>query len=608
MKPSHALPPLLLAALLSGCASPPPQSNIKPTVISSARELPSREIQLDRAPSELLDAPIEALQPLLMLLASNLEADTRRYEITDPTTRAERARQRAALAALRGMEPEMVKYLREARALQTKASARETAGLLTELLAPAARRAESPVAVRALLVDRLRALPSPLVDEDLRLMMGRIGLNRPALIRGSLADQLDAPARAAGLRQPEAAVLQVLEARLQLDLLSRYGDQVQSALQEVLASRPASKSAEDLWQGRTYTLQAQQKLAAVRVGIWDSGVDMALFRPADPAGLAFNADGGTSSSLLRPLPSDVGDAASLRSLVKGAMDLRAGGNTAEAASLKEKLVSLKPADAPAFQRNLQEGALHLHGTHVAGIAVSGNPFAEVFAATQHWATGGEMPRPSRARAEATAAVYRNMVAAMKTAGVRVVTLSWRYGPAAYEAMIARHSPEQAPAARRAEALELFSIERDALKQAMAGAPEILFIAGAGNEGNDAGFDEYLPASLQLPNLLTVGAVDRSLRETSFSSSGSSVHLYADGHEVDSVTPGGARMRLSGTSMATPQVANAAAKLLAEWPELDTARLRALLIETATPGVEGAAALRVLHPARAREAASAMMKR
>src|SRR3712207_7914432 len=49
--------------------------------------------------------------------------------------------------------------------------------------------------------------------------------------------------------------------------------------------------------------------------------------------------------------------------------------------------------------------------------------------------------------------------------------------------------------------------------------------------------------------------------TGFTSLGKSVDIYANGFEVVSYVPGGQRIRLSGTSMSAPQVANAAAKLL-----------------------------------------------
>ena len=60
--------------------------------------------------------------------------------------------------------------------------------------------------------------------------------------------------------------------------------------------------------------------------------------------------------------------------------------------------------------------------------------------------------------------------------------------------------------------------------------------------------------------------------TGFTSFGQTVQVYANGFEVDSVVPGGKRMKLSGTSMASPNVANLAAKLLALDPTLKPAQV------------------------------------
>ena len=57
----------------------------------------------------------------------------------------------------------------------------------------------------------------------------------------------------------------------------------------------------------------------------------------------------------------------------------------------------------------------------------------------------------------------------------------------------------------------------------------------------------------LPNLLTVGAVDKAGDEASFTSYGPTVVVHANGYQVESVIPGGEQLAESGTSMASPQV-------------------------------------------------------
>jgi len=89
-----------------------------------------------------------------------------------------------------------------------------------------------------------------------------------------------------------------------------------------------------------------------------------------------------------------------------------------------------------------------------------------------------------------------------------------------------------------------------------------------------------------PNLLTVGAVDQAGDETSFTSYGDTVLVDADGYQVDSTVPGGARLELSGTSMASPNTVNLAAKLLALDPHLTPPQVIKLIVDGSTPSADG----------------------
>lgn len=101
-----------------------------------------------------------------------------------------------------------------------------------------------------------------------------------------------------------------------------------------------------------------------------------------------------------------------------------------------------------------------------------------------------------------------------------------------------------------------------------------------------GFIESVPPVLHLPNLITVGAVDQAGDETSFTSRGDTVVVYADGYEVESSVPGGGKLKLSGTSMAAPNVVNLAAKLFALDPALTPADAIALIVDGSTVSSDG----------------------
>jgi len=96
---------------------------------------------------------------------------------------------------------------------------------------------------------------------------------------------------------------------------------------------------------------------------------------------------------------------------------------------------------------------------------------------------------------------------------------------------------------------------------------------------------YTPLCEQF-NLITVGAVDQAGEETSFTSYGKTVVLDADGYQVESYLPGGTRVKLSGTSMASPNVANLAGKLIALDPKLTPEQTIALMEQGATASADG----------------------
>lgn len=111
---------------------------------------------------------------------------------------------------------------------------------------------------------------------------------------------------------------------------------------------------------------------------------------------------------------------------------------------------------------------------------------------------------------------------------------------------------------------------------------ILFVAAAGNNGTDNDTTASYPANYAIDNVLSVAAIDNQGNLAYFSNYGKKlVHVAAPGVNVLSSIPGGHK-EYSGTSMATPHVAGAAALLLANESNLTYLELKERLIKTVQP--------------------------
>jgi len=117
---------------------------------------------------------------------------------------------------------------------------------------------------------------------------------------------------------------------------------------------------------------------------------------------------------------------------------------------------------------------------------------------------------------------------------------------------------------------------------------------------DAILEAANPATrFERPNFILVGAVDSSGALADYSNKGSEVAIYANGDRVPARLPGGMQSFPTGTSMATPNVANAAAKMLTVNPALTGAEIKQLILQTADTNGTGQ---RLLHTRNAVEAA------
>jgi subtilisin family serine protease len=113
--------------------------------------------------------------------------------------------------------------------------------------------------------------------------------------------------------------------------------------------------------------------------------------------------------------------------------------------------------------------------------------------------------------------------------------------------------------------------------------DILFVAAAGNASTNNDRRPHFPSSYNVPNVISVAALDRNDQLAAFSNFGvKSVAIAAPGVDILSTWLGNAYEEKSGTSMATPVVSGVAALVLAEHPRMSVGDLRKKLLASTDP--------------------------
>ncbi len=123
--------------------------------------------------------------------------------------------------------------------------------------------------------------------------------------------------------------------------------------------------------------------------------------------------------------------------------------------------------------------------------------------------------------------------------------------------------------------------RDALQAV--GESGMLFVAAAGNDSIN--IDQYgysVPSSFDLPNIISVAALDYQGSLAEFSNRGyHHTDIAAPGVLIKSTLPSDSYASWNGTSMATPHVVGVAALMKAEAPQLDPVAMKSILMNTVT---------------------------
>jgi subtilisin family serine protease len=610
----HRLAPAALACAVLATSFANPAASADKIPITKLSDLPPHTYTIAVKPSELItnDAAVLALATEV---DKNVRADLDKYDIQDPTAVRRMKGTLINVALIKGDAATARQLILEVRASQDKPSPKLTSGVLLECLldVQAAKPADFDAALKETAVKRYSAMPYDVIQDYLKSSKGGMEVMSQNVMTGSIATSFDPAAKDGKISGDLADGL--LSAAFSIKQILPHKDAIVAAFNTVLdANKTVAKP--DIWQARDVTLDASAKLTPVTVGIWDSGTDVKLYPNNlwvnakekagnkvdddkdgfvdDVNGIAWTVHGDPSTELLFPISTAVSDPDKYKADLKGFEDLQANVDSPEATAIKQKISGMSQDQVKPFIEGISAYSNYVHGTHVTGIAVKGNPAARVLACRLEFDYHAIPEKPTVEQATKDVAALEKSVAFFKKNGVRVVNMSWGGDLQSVDHALEVNNAGGTPEERRALARKIYDIGYNGLLGAIKDAPGILFVVAAGNSNNDVKFDEVMPSSFKLPNIMVAGAVDQAGEQTSFTSFGNS-DVYSDGFEVESYIPGGDKMKLSGTSMAAPNVTNLAAKLWATHPKLSVAEVKDAIVRGADDKKSGDKSIKLMNP-------------
>jgi Subtilase family len=602
---------ILLAALIALATPLHAAAQAAKPRIEKAADLPRFTYKLDAKVEEVVRSA-ERFAPLAAQMRKDVESVLAGYDIADKSTQRDLLGQLAALDFVDGRYDSALQRTAQIRALQDKPADKLLSGLRLDAMARAAQahgvgNAAYAKAVGDDLAKALAPLPREVVETGLKEAKAGAELMGEGRAIGRLREVVQPLVDGNGGQLSSDVAPALLNTRLLLTAVLPLKATLVDTYTAWLNANKVVKP--DIWAARDVTLPPRRGAKPVMIAVWDSGTDTALFgqqvvRDASgkPALIAFDKYARPAKGELIPVPAEVkAKLPQMKARTKGFSDLQSNIDSPEASEVKRWMSTLTPEQYKAGIEELILMGNYEHGTHVAGIAMAGNPQARLLVARIEFGmTLRPDPCPSREQSERDAKAAFAYVDFFKKQQARVVNMSWGGSVNAIEGELEQCGIGKTPEERKKLAREYFEISKTALTQAMAGAPQILFVTAAGNSNQDASFVEDIPAGIVLPNLLTIGAVDQAGDEASFTSYGPTVKAHANGYQVESFLPGGDRVALSGTSMASPQVANLAGKILAVNPKLKPAEVIKLIVDTGERTPDGRRNL--IHPKKALAAA------
>ncbi|MEP6999116.1 MAG: S8 family serine peptidase [bacterium] len=593
------------------------QGEAKPRITRVA-ELPAFSYPLTGSVEAFMRADTAApARALRAAVKRDIESVLVNYEIADLGLIRSLKGTLMNIAILERRDAEALRLIEERRAVTAKTSTRLVTGIEAQAMIGARRSISNQTSVEFVkevehgLRSILRALPLDSVENELREAKSSLAFVTDGMIVGPTRSVQAAVDQNGAIPLSVARGLIAGMFSLAVEIPAKAG--LIAAYDGVLAGRTNADKA-DVWAARSVTFSSSAGLSPVVVGIWDSGIDTALFSSrlvrdarGRPRVMAFDRHIRQTDTPMAELPKELlARQDEMNRIFRGVGDMDANLETADAKYVRDRMARLSADSVAIYEEWQDQWNGYTHGTAVTSVAVAGNPAVSVVLGRMEFSYGAiPDPCPSRANAEREAAMLGRMVAFFRSQQARVVNMSWGRPENGMLSELERCAPSIPVTERAAIARYAVDTLRRAMMAEMRASPGMLFVASAGNSGNNTEFNDFA-LRIDLPNMLLVGAVDRAGDEASWTNTGPLVRLYANGYLVETQVPGGSREASSGTSFAAPGVVNAVAKMLAVQPALTTTAVVEILLRTAD--VKGPRGLRIMNPAKAVAEARAFVAR
>jgi len=591
--------------------------------IEKLDDLPRHTYKIDKKIVDFLKDNA-AINKLAAEVKADLLADLDKYEISDKATLQGMYANLGTIAMIEGDWQRYLELVNLRISLEDKEAARHTTAMVGRAIAKTQLKGQENYdknldqELRSMLAN----MPYEVVEANVKAQKGGAEMASEAVMIGGLDASLQPQLDQSNGEMTQDNATSLLSPFFALNFYIPKKEIFIAALSDYINANQVVKA--DIWAERNVDFAKGENHKPVVLAVWDSGVDWNIFQPLgqmwtnekevagnnkdddkngfvdDVHGIAWDLHSNKETSLLYPIgDAKLGDENKMRRWMKGLGDVQSAIESDEATEIKKHISSLKQDEVQPFIESIGLYGNYCHGTHVAGITAAGNPYCRILAArlTFDYHILPELPTVEQATKDAAA--LTETIEYFKQNNVRAVNMSWGGSLKSIEDALEANNAGGTPDERKELARKIYTIGDTAFKNAIMNAPNILFITSAGNSNLDNEFAEFYPSSYDLPNIISIGAVDQAGEETSFTSFGK-VDVYGNGFEVLSYVPGGTQIKLNGTSMSSPQVLNLAGKLLTMKPELTPAQLRKLIIDGADDRKAGDRTVKLMNPKRSLE--------